>query len=238
MKKRIFGLVQARMGSSRLPGKVMKPLLGNPLVGHIFDRLGMLQGLEGIILATTSDRRNYPLVKYAMERGVVVHQETAEDDITGRLYHAAHASGADAILKVNADCPLVDIRIMQDLLNKFFDQPDIHYVSNKIEWTWPEGMSAEVIATSALSWCDDHLKNAVDRELVCNWIRDHKDKFSQLSVVSPFNWYTQLPSLAVDTPDDFVLVEKLLKLHGNRGEALAFEAIPALLKRMNSKNHE
>ena len=202
---KIVGLVQARMGSTRLPGKVMMPLAGKPLVGHIFDRLNAVRGLMGVVLATTFDPRNEKLVEYARQCGVWVYRAVDEDDIAERLYGATKMISADAILKVNADCPLVDPTILGALVETYHSKDDVDYVSNKIEWSYPEGLSAEVISKRALAWCDAHLLGDEDRELVANWIRDHTDQFAQISVtgeqnLSQYGW-------AVDTPEDFVFVE-------------------------------
>ena len=83
---RLVGLVQARMGSTRLPGKVMKPLAGIPLVGHIFDRLLATPGVAGLVLSTTQDPRDDPLVEYAGSRGIPTDRGPREDDIAERLH--------------------------------------------------------------------------------------------------------------------------------------------------------
>jgi spore coat polysaccharide biosynthesis protein SpsF len=188
------------MGSQRLPGKVLLPLAGRPLVGHIFDRLRATQGVDALVLATTVDPRNDPLAAFAEKEGAAVYRGTGEDDIAGRLAGAARLAKADAILKVNGDCPLVDPAILSLLVARF-RAGEIDYVSNKIRWTWPEGMSAEVIATSALAWCDANLVTAEDRELVANHIRDNRSRFRVSSVEGPedltrYKW-------SVDTRSDF-----------------------------------
>lgn len=168
---RIVGLVQARMGSSRLPGKVLKPLCGRPLVGHIFDRLRATPGVADVILATTMDPRNDALAAFSERENVRVFRATAEDDIAARLAGACRISGADAVLKVNGDCPLVDPAILRLLVARF-EIGDVDYVSNKVRWTWPEGMSAEVIGAKAIYACDEQLTGARERELVANHTRD------------------------------------------------------------------
>lgn len=233
---RVVGLAQARMGSSRLPGKVMRPLAGQPLIGHIFDRLAATPGIDGLVLATTADRRNDPLAAYAEARGIPVYRETGEDDIAGRLAGAARLSGADAILKVNADCPMVDPGILARLVRAFRQNPGVDYVSNKIVWTWPEGMSAEVIATSALEWCAANLASDVDRELVANWIRDHVDRFRRLSVEAEIDHHSGGPSLAVDTPDDFDLAVRIFDDLYAAEPLFGFDAIRTWLEADRRRN--
>src|SRR3989304_2895228 len=139
---RIAGLIQARMGSTRLPGKVMLDLAGKPMVGHIIDRLQAVPGLCGIVLATTVDSRNDGLVEYARSRGLSVYRAQGEDDIAERLAGAAKLMRADAILKVNGDCPLVDPEVLWRLVAAFESAGDADYASNKIIWTYPMGLTA------------------------------------------------------------------------------------------------
>ncbi len=195
------------MGSTRLPGKVMRDLAGKPLVGHIIERLRAVPGLCGIVLATTADPRNDALADYALGLGTAVYRAKGEDDIAERLVGAAHLARADAILKINGDCPLVDPAVLARLVTAYEAAGNADYVSNKIEWTYPLGLSAEVIRTKALEWCDVNLSAAEDRELVANWIKDHPERFKQISVtsgrsLSHLNW-------SVDTPEDFAFVERV-----------------------------
>lgn len=203
---KIAGLVQARMGSTRLPGKVLMPLAGRPLVGHIFDRLRATKGVDGVVLATTVDPRNDPLVAFAEREGVPAYRARGEDDIAERLAGSVRLVNADAILKVNGDCPLIDPKVLELLVERFM-QGDVDYVSNKIRWTWPEGLSAEVIGRAALERCDRDLATAEDREFVANLIRDRRETFRVASVEGPmdltrYKW-------SVDTKADFDEVAKL-----------------------------
>lgn len=220
---RIAGLVQARMGSTRLPGKVMRDLAGKPMVGHIIDRLGAVSGLCGIVLATTIDRQNDGLVEYAETRGCSVYRARGEDDIAERLVGAAHLVRADAILKINGDCPLVDHEVLSKLVAAFRNAENPDYVSNKIVLTYPNGLSAEVIATRALEWCAANLADVQDRELVAKWIMDHPDRFKTVSVVSGrhlghLNW-------TVDTPEDFAFVERIFMALGSENHLFGLDEV-------------
>jgi spore coat polysaccharide biosynthesis protein SpsF len=197
---RIFGLVQARMGSTRLPGKVLKPLAGKPLIGHIFDRLKSID-LNGVVLSTTQRPDDDDLVEYALSQGVEVYRGPRPDDLAERLHGAAASVNADAVLKVNSDCPLIDPALLTELLDVFRKDRELDYCSNKGVFTYPEGLSAEIIATRALEWCHLNLHTESDREFVANWIKEHTDNFKVASVVGPrdltrYKW-------SVDTPADF-----------------------------------
>ncbi len=203
---KVVGLVQARMGSTRLPSKVLKPLAGRPLVGHIFDRLRATAGVDALVLATTTDARNDPLVAFAALEGVLAFRAVGEDDIAERLAGAMRLASADAILKVNGDCPLVDPAVLASLVGRF-RTGNVDYVSNKIRWTWPEGLSAEVIGRAPVEWCDANLRTAQDREFMANLIRDDRTRFRVASLEGPqdltrYKW-------SVDTAEDLAEVEAI-----------------------------
>lgn len=216
-KIKIIGLLQARMGSSRLPGKVMKTIMGVPLSGHIIDRLLATRHVTQVIVATSIDHRNDPLVEYARSRGVEVYRSPCEDDIAERLYFSARMTGADAILKVNGDCPLVDPVIMSNMTELFLANAETDYISNKMEMTWPEGMSAEIITFRALEWCHENLEDEKDRELVASWIMSHPDRFPQITLKNDGDNPLQ-HKLSVDTPEDYQYVLKIFEkfYEGNR----------------------
>ncbi len=229
---RLVGLVQARMGSIRFPGKVMQPLAGVPLVGHIFDRLLATPGVSGLVLSTTQDPRDDSLVAYARSRGIPADRGPREDDIADRLHRSAGLAEADAIVKVNGDCPLIDPAIIARMTQAWLADPALDYVSNKIVWTWPEGLSAEIISRRALAWCDDNLTDPADREFVANWIRDHPDRFRRLSIegdrdLSAHGW-------AVDTPDDFDFVVRIFDALHQDGQIFGLEEILDLLEQQKT----
>lgn len=227
---RLFGLVQARMGSSRLPGKVMKLLAGKPLVGHIFDRLKKVESLSGIVLATTADPRNDPLVFYAESRDVEIVRWPEEDDIVGRLVCAADKTGADAFLKVNADCPMVDVKIMTDLVDGFLQTPNVAFASNVIAASFPLGLGVEMVGTSALRWCNEHLVSPEDREFVISWIKARPDQFTTFSLVNDVDYSDH--HLCVDTPEDFALVEEIFETCGKGGQ---YFGLPEIIGIMSEK---
>lgn len=229
---RLIGLVQARMGSTRLPGKVMKPLAGVPLVGHIFDRLLATPGVSGLVLSTTQDSCDDSLVEYASGRGIPVDRGPHEDDIAERLRRSIDLVEAEAILKVNGDCPLIDPAILARMTLAWLADTDLDYVSNKIVWTWPEGLSAEIISRRALAWCDEVLTDASERELVANWIRDHPDRFRQLSIegerdLSSYGW-------TVDTPEDFDFVARIFAALHQDGRLFGLNEVLELLEQQKA----
>ena len=205
---KIIGLVQARMGSTRLPGKVMKPIEGKPLVGHIISRLNSVKSLDRVVLATTKDIKNDILENYCLENNVLVYRHHEENDIAGRLYEASKLFQSDAILKINADCPLVDPLHMNRLVNIFIENKGKYdFVSNKINDTLPEGFGMELINHKTLKWCNQNLHSDIDRELTVMWIIKNISKFQYYCYKNSKNLnhfkYT------VDTPEDFKRISSI-----------------------------
>ena len=209
---KISGLVQARMGSKRLPGKVMLEIQGKPLIGHIFDRLKSINSLKNIILATTKDPKNNELKNYALQQNIKVYQHDIENDIVGRLYNSMKLTKADAILKINADCPIVDPKLLEEGLNIFYRKKSSYdLLTNKISKKFPDGYSYEILSQKVIKWCHENLVNLEDRELVVMWIIKNKNRFKNIYSVSTHLNYKKLnlPNLCVDTQKDFILISKI-----------------------------
>lgn len=223
----VYGVIQARMASARLPGKVMMPLAGIPLFLHIHDRLSRVKGIDGVILATTTDPANDDMVALARDNGMTVVRWSDEDDIVGRLCRACEVTGADALLKVNADCPLVDPDIMQALLDRFLAVGTADFASNKIEPTYPLGYSIELVSARALNWCNQNLAGAEERELVIKWIMDRPGQFEAISLKGAAD-YSAL-DLTVDTAADFEEVSEIFNRLYVPGEAFGLAAVAEML---------
>lgn len=224
---KVAGVIQARMGSTRLPGKALLPLAGRPLVWHIVDRMRRTERCESIVLATTADPRNEPLVAWAESEGLGVVQEALEDDLAARIAEAVRLTGADVLLKCGGDCPLVDPAVMRAMIDRCVAE-DADFVSNRVRWTFPLGLSCDVVSARAVLWCDAHLKAAEDRELFAIWIRDHPDRFKVIS----HEWREDLShhGWTVDTPEDYAFVSSLFDALYQEGACFGFEDVLGRLR--------
>ncbi len=207
---KINAIVQARMGSTRLPGKVMKLIEGKPLIGHIFDRLKKVTEIEKIYLATTIDQRNDSLVDYARLERVEVYRHKEENDIIGRLYNIISLDKTKAILKVNGDCPLIDPNIIIKGIEKYKKKINADIITNKTSNTFPLGFSFEIISSKAIMWCNTNLKSTEDRELAIMWILNNKKQFPRQFSISYEQNYGRY-NLCVDTEKDFKLISIIFK---------------------------
>lgn len=203
----VIGLIQARMGSSRVPGKAMIELAGRPLLWHMIDRLRRVRQVGPMVLATTTDPRNEPIVALARTEGLSVFQHEGEDDLAGRVANAIAPLEGDLVLKVGGDCPLIDPSVLQGLVETALaaDSPD--FVSNRVVWSFPLGLSADVVSRQSIDWCHANLTEPEDRELFAVYIRDHPEQFN----VIPFTNETNLThhGWTVDEPEDVIFMREI-----------------------------
>lgn len=216
------GVLQARMGSSRLPGKALRPLAGKPLVWHMIDRMRRAAVCECIVLATTTDARNAPLIEFARSEGLDVVEEPNEDDLASRIARVVHLTGADVLLKTGGDCPLVDPDVMRGMVERAI-AADADFVSNRVRWTYPLGLSCDVVSARSVLWCDKNLTSTQDRELFAIYIRDHPERFKVISFehaenLSHHGW-------TVDTPADYEFMQTIFAALYKDGDCFSMQDV-------------
>jgi spore coat polysaccharide biosynthesis protein SpsF len=222
-----IGLIQARMSSLRLPGKVMLPLAGRPLVWHIRERLRRIPEISRIVLATTGAESDDRLAEWGASEGLLVVRHPVANDIAGRLAMAVQAAGADVVVKINADCPLVDPAVVQATLDRFHSDPAADGASNKLKRTYPLGLSVEILRSHVIVWCDRNLTGAEDRELMVKWVFDHSKQFRIASLESHED--DSRFNLTVDTPDDYKLMSEIFETLFGRDPVFGWREVRAYL---------
>ena len=195
-------ILQARMSSSRLPGKVMRPLLGEPMIGRQVERLRRSTRLSGLTIATSTDRSDDVIRTYAETIGVGCFRGPL-DDVLGRFIGALEAAGnPKTFVRLTADCPLADWRLIDHCIEAHA-AAGADYTYNSLNWTYPKGLDVEVCETAALQHADRDGQTAYDREHVTPYIYGHPELFRLEAV-------TRTPPLryrwTVDTPQDFAFV--------------------------------
>ena len=176
----VDAIVQVRMGSTRLPGKVLKVIKGKPMLFYVVERLKKVKKVDRVILAVPDTKENDVLEIYAKENNILFFRGS-ENDVLARFYFTAKQLGVKDILRVCADRPLLDPDVIDFVIDKY-NQSGVDYISTRIEHTFPEGMTVEVFSFSVL---EDAFKNATEpshREHVTPYIYANPQKFSMASV--------------------------------------------------------
>ncbi|MBK1837113.1 glycosyltransferase family protein [Azospirillum sp. YIM B02556] len=207
---RIVAISQARMTSTRLPGKVLLPAAGRPLLAHHLERLSRTPGLDGVMLATTVNATDDPVVECAQGLGFAVFRGD-EQDVLGRFAGAAALAGADLVVRVTADCPLIDPALVGRLIAAFRGGPPLDYLS--IDSTrFPRGLDAEIFPRRLLDEAAADAADPAEREHVTPYIYNRPDRFrlgSPLVPETPVDPAGQ--RWCVDEPADYALVRRMLE---------------------------
>ena len=201
---KVVALVQARMGSTRLPNKVMKPIGSFPMIELLLLRLSRAKEVDQIVVATSVDERNQSLVEYVRKLGYACEQGS-ENDVLDRYVQAARAHQADVVVRITGDCPLVDPALVDEAI-RCFKGAGLDYFSNTNPPTYPDGLDIEVCAFKALEQAAQETSKPFDREHVTSYLREHgrfKTGAMQHSQdLSALRW-------TVDEPADFAVIEKV-----------------------------
>jgi glutamate-1-semialdehyde 2,1-aminomutase/spore coat polysaccharide biosynthesis protein SpsF len=163
-------ILQARMGSSRLPGKVLMDLGGKTVLEHCLERAARIPSADIVCLATSELERDDPIIEALQRMPDVVPYRGSEHDVLSRYYGAASATGADIVMRLTCDCPLIDPAICEAVL-QLQRTTGAPYASNTSPRGWPHGLDCEVFTFDALKDAASRAVDAYDREHVTPWIK-------------------------------------------------------------------
>ncbi|MDT7947017.1 MAG: glycosyltransferase family protein [Thermoflexus sp.] len=207
-------IVQARMGSTRLPGKVLQDLAGEPMLARVVNRTCRAKTLQEVVIATTTNTVDDVIVKLCEARGWSWFRGS-EEDVLDRYYRAAKKYQADFIVRITSDCPLIDPEVIDQVVQEFLErQPEVDYASNT--WprrTFPRGLDTEVMRMDVLerAWRED--RNPAWREHVTPYIYRNPDRFRIHNVVSPVDYSAM--RWTVDTQEDLAFVRQIYDYFGH-----------------------
>ncbi|SDH62113.1 aminotransferase class III-fold pyridoxal phosphate-dependent enzyme [Propionivibrio dicarboxylicus] len=199
-------IVQARVGSTRLPNKVMKPICGKPMIELLLSRLAQAKEIDEIVVATSEDPRNQPMIALVRALGFrcVVG---SENDVLDRFITAGRESGADTVIRITGDCPLVDPGLVDRCIREFAAQ-NVEYLSNSAPPTFPDGLDTEVFSFAALEQAAIETQAPFDREHVTPYLRNSgKFKCATLTHdkdLSALRW-------TVDEPADLTVITRVFE---------------------------
>jgi spore coat polysaccharide biosynthesis protein SpsF len=202
-------IVQARMGSTRLPGKIMKKVLDKTLLEYQLERLLRVKHADQVLIATTDHGEERPIVELCHKLGVPFFRGP-EHDVLARYYGAATAYEANVVVRITSDCPLIDPAVVDKVISFYLaHQGEYDYVSNTFpELTYPRGMDVEVFSFLALKEAYAEAVDQAEREHVTIFIKRRQEKYriKNLPYKQDYSHYRW----TVDTPEDFELINKMI----------------------------
>ena len=203
-----IAIIQARMGSTRLPGKVMKKLAGVPVIKQVFSRVCMIEGLSGVLVATSTLDKDDILAEYCAGENIPLFRGS-EDDVLDRYVQASRQADADVVMRITADCPFLDPRLSAKVLDLMLANPDCDYADNITPVTYPKGLDTQVVRRTTLERLWEQCDEPEDREHVLAYIRKHPEAFTTMAVNSPIDYSRHRWTL--DRPEDFRMLSRLAR---------------------------
>lgn len=215
-----LAIIQARMGSTRFPNKVMRQILGVPMIELLLNRLAKSKYVDRIVLATSIDPSNQTLVNHVKSLGYEVYQGS-EDDVLDRYYQAACTIQPEIVVRITGDCPLVDPEIV-DLAIVTFKQANVDYLSNVSPPSYPDGLDVEIFSFNSLTQAWQSASQPHEREHVTPYLRE-SGKFQLLGInhtedQSDKRW-------TVDEPEDFEVVKNVFEYFAPRQDFSLLEVL-------------
>jgi len=226
--EKIIAVIQARMSSTRLPDKVLADIEGKPLIWHIFNRLQKISSISEVVISTTNKSTDKPLIEFAKKENIA-YFAGSENDIIDRIYKTGEKFSCDVLVKINADCPLIDIKLIENGINLFIsskNKPDL--VTNCVEETFPEGMQYSIFNFSIIKKIWLTLKESFWREYFYRFMLENKNDFSIINIkneqdLSKLRW-------TVDYQEDLEFVKKIYNKLYTKNQFFGMNEIINVLK--------
>ena len=209
---RIVATIEARMTSTRLPGKVMLQVLGKPMLHYLVERLKKVPSIDEIILATTVNSDDDILVEFAKEENIKYFRGS-EEDVMLRVVEAADSVGADIVVEITGDCPIIDPQIVEQTV-LMYKANNADYVSNGHVRSFPDGMDTQVFALDVLKKSLSMTNELLDHEHVTLHIRNNPQLFTKINFVAPSELDWPELGLTLDEQHDYNLLKIIIEHFG------------------------
>lgn len=217
-------IIQTRMGSTRLPGKIMLELAGKPVLWHVVERCKQAN-VDNVVVATTNKKEDDKIVQFCKENNYNYFRGS-EEDVLDRYYQCAKEFGLDNIIRVTSDCPLIDYKVLNELVQLF---KECDYCSNTINRTYPRGYDCAIFTFEALEYMWNNAENKAEREHVTKFILDNKDKFNifELKNNEDYSAYR----LTLDENDDYKLIKEIFSRLFEKDIFFGLDKVVSLMKK-------
>lgn len=225
---RVVATIEARMTSTRLPGKVLLPALGQPMLHHLVNRLRAVPSIDEIVLATTTNATDDPLAVFAKADGLAVFRGS-EQDVMARVIGAADYANADVVVEITGDCPVIDSDLVEQTIRMFFHH-DVEYVSNSLVRSYPDGMDTQVFSLKALKRSAQMTSDPLDREHVSRHMCQHPELFSRVHLIAPPSLHWPELGLTLDEVADYQLLKKIVEALGPTNPLFGCHEVIQLLR--------
>jgi spore coat polysaccharide biosynthesis protein SpsF len=213
-----IAIIQARMGSTRLPGKVLLDILGQPVLARAVMRARHARCLQGVVVATTTDPSDDVVEAFCCQQGFPVYRGS-QSDVLDRYYQAARLFRADVIVRLTADCPLVDPQVIDHTVSEFF-RSGVDFAANRLPpplgRTYPIGLDVEVCSFQGLERIWKEAAEPFEREHVMPYFYDSPGRFRILRVDYPIDYGTL--RWTVDTAEDLEVVRHIFAFFGGSND--------------------
>lgn len=228
MRPKIVATIEARMTSSRLPGKVLLPALGEPMLAHLVRRLRAVPSIDAIVIATTVNEADQPIVDFALDNSIGCFRGS-ENNVMSRVIGAAVSASADVVVEITGDCPVIDPDIVEQTILMFLHN-SFDYVSNAVVRSYPDGMDTQVFYLEALQTAAQRTAAPLDLEHVSRYIYQHPDEYRVGHLIAPPSLHWHGLGLTLDERDDYILLKQLIEILGVNNPLFSCGEIIDLLK--------
>jgi spore coat polysaccharide biosynthesis protein SpsF len=207
-------IIEARMSSTRLPGKVLMKVNNKSMLQLIIDRVNVIKKIDTTIVATTINKKDDEIIDWCKLKKIKFFRGS-EDNVLNRVYKAAKKFRLRTIILITGDCPLIDHNIISQVLNIYLNN-NADYVSNSHIRTYPDGMDVQIFNYKSLSKSNILAKNKIEKEHVTLNIRRNPKIFKPIYVMAPNNLHWPELGLTLDEIGDFKLIKKIIIYFHNK----------------------
>jgi len=204
---KFVAVIEARMGSTRTPGKTLLDISGKPLIERVLYRFKLCEKIDDLVVATTVNPKDDILVEFCKKHSVKYFRGS-ENDVMQRVIEAAESVGADIIVEQGADNPFVDPEVVDQLV-EIYKTGNYDFVSSALKLTYPLGIYAHIFSLIALKKISDITSDPKDRENVNNYFWEHPEQYNLFNLEATGNLHRPEIRLTVDYPEDIELARKV-----------------------------